>query len=295
MQISILNSIADWISSVFQHIPKKLRPSFLELLLGLIAAPGGHISDALLSISFFRHWTSYYKIIEYARFSLLSLCIGWFHLTWTLDRSPNPLWAIDDTLCFRSSDKAPGSDLHYDHSHKTNRPDFPLSQIFVSLFSIPEYNSKHSAIPIWMQLMDKKENRSKLKVARNIVLLAHKHRTDDRNPLILCDSWYMKKTFVAPLLKQHLHCVGQIRKDSALFLPPESPTGKRGRPKKYGQKLSFQLVSELFHRQSLQLPAWGKNRTFEFYFFQAKARFLNGEICNCLWCRSFSDEKNPSP
>jgi hypothetical protein len=144
-----------------------------------------------------------------------------------------------------------------------------------------------------MQLTNKEGNRSKLEIARNIVLLANKHRTDDRKPLLLRDSWYMKKPLVAPLLNQQLHCLGQIRKDSALFLPPEPASGKRGRPKKYGQKLSFQLVSKLFPLQSAQLTAWGKKHTFEFYFFQAKARFLNGEFCNYLWCRSFSNEKNP--
>lgn len=86
--------------------------------------------------------------------------------------------------------------------------------------------------------------------------------------------------------------MGQIRKDSALFLPPEPVTRKRGRPKKYGPKLSFSRVIKLFPLQSLQLNVWGKERTFEFYFFQAKARFLKGVLCNCLWCRFSTDEKN---
>ena len=142
--------------------------------------------------------------------------------------------------------------------------------------------------------MDKDGNRSKLLVARNLVLLADKHILDDRKPLMLCDSWYMKEPFVAPLLKHQIYCIGQIRKDSALFLPPEPTTGKRGRPPKYGPKLSFQKVSELFPLQSFHLKAWGKERTFEFYFFQAKSRFLKGELCHCVWCRSFIDGKNPT-
>jgi hypothetical protein len=105
----------------------------------------------------------------------------------------------------------------------------------------------------------------------------------------------MKKTLISPLLKHQLHCVGQIRKDSALFLPPESTSGKRGRPRKYGQKLSFSLVCELFPRQSVQLTTWGRAHTFEFYFFQAKTRFLNGILCNFVWCRSSTDGKNPGP
>ena len=291
--LKILSTITDWISTLFQYVPKKLRPSLLELLVGTIIA-AGHISDALFAIDFFKHWTSYYKILECARFSVLYLAIGWFRLSWSLDANDRPLWAIDDTICFRSSKKAPGADFHFDHSHKINRPDYPLSQLFVSLFSIAQNETEHSAIPIWVQLTDKDGNRSKLEIARHMILIANKHRTDDRKPLLLADSWYMKEPLIAPLLKQQIHCIGQIRKDSALFLQPEPTTGKRGRPPKYGTKLSFQLVTELFPLESVNLTAWGKERTFEFYFFQAKARFLNGRLCNFVWCRFSSDGKEPT-
>jgi hypothetical protein len=291
MSVLIINTIAEWISAILQHVPKKLRPSLLELLIGAIIA-SGHISDALLAIDFFKHWTSYYKLIEYARFSVLSLAIGWFRLSCSLDPSPRPLWAIDDTICFRSSQKAPGADFHFDHSHKTNRPDFPLSQLFVTLFSIPQHEEKYSAVPIWMHLMEKDGNSSKLEIARNIVLIANKHRADDRIPLLLADSWYMKKPFIIPLLERQIHCVGQIRKDSALFLPPEPTNGKRGRPPKYGPRLSFQRVTEIFELESAYLTTWGQERKFEFYSFQAKTRFLDGRLCNCVWCRFSTDGKN---
>ena len=183
----VTNAVANWVSSIFQYVPKKLRPSLLELLVGAIIA-AGHISDALLAINFFNHWTSYYRIIEYSCFSVFYLAIGWFRLTWSLDTNTRPIWAIDDTICFRSSQNAPGADFHFDHAHKTNRPDFPLSQLFVSLFSIPLHETKHSAVPIWMQLVDKDGNRSKLETARSIVLIADRHRTDNRKPLLLCYS-----------------------------------------------------------------------------------------------------------
>jgi hypothetical protein len=293
MPALILNTIAEWISTLLKHVPKKLRPSLLELLIGAIIA-SGHISDALLAINFFKHWTSYYKLTEYARFSVTSLAIAWFQLSWSLDHNKRPLWAIDDTICFRSSQKAPAADFHFDHSHKTNRPDYPLSQLYVSFFSIAQYEEKYSAVPIWLQLMDKDDNRSKLKTARNIILIADKHRNDERKPLVLADAWYMKEPFIAPLLEHQIHCIGQIRKDSALFLPPEPTTGKRGRPAKYGPKLSFQRVSELFKLESVSLTAWGQERIFEFYFFQAKTRFLKGQLCNCVWCRFSTEGKNPT-
>ena len=296
MQLLTLNAIASWISRVFQAIPKKLRPSCLELLIGCIIAPSGHISDALLVIEFHNHWNSYYKLIEEAHFSWLAIARAWFQLLLSLTTSIDEkkiVLAVDDTLVYRSSTKAPGSDIHFDHAKKINRTDFPLSQLFVSLFLIASHEGRHAAFPLALQLCRKGGNRSKLEIARDLIHLADKHKNDPREILFLCDAWYTKAPLIAPLLKQNIHCIGQIRKDAALFLPPVS-TGKRGRPKKYGEKLTFERVQELFPLQTLEIFAYGKKRLFEFYSFQAKARFLNGELCQFVWCRFSTDGKNTS-
>jgi hypothetical protein len=87
-----------------------------------------------------------------------------------------------------------------------------------------------------------------------------------------------------PLLEQDINIIGQIRKDSALFLPPIPKTGP-GQPRKYGPKLSFELVSQLFEKQVVSIFAYGKEQTFEFYIFDAQVRFLKGRVCRMVWCR----------
>jgi hypothetical protein len=66
----------------------------------------------------------------------------------------------------------------------------------------------------------------------------------------------MKASLVLPLLKQGIHFIGQIRKDSALFLPPVRSL-KPGRPRKYGIKLSFDLICQLFELQTASIFAYG--------------------------------------
>ena len=224
MQTLIFNSIAAWISALFQALPKKLRPSCLELLIGCIIASSGHISQALLAIDFRNHWTAYYKIFTDASWSWLRLCREWFRLTCRLSGGDKIILAVDDTLVCRSSENAPGANIHFDHAHKANRTDYPLSQLYVALFTIVRHGEKHAALPVAMQLLHKGGNRSKLEIARDLVKLADTHKNDPRPLQLLCDSWYMKEPLIAPILKKGIHCVGQLRRDSALFMPPAKKT-----------------------------------------------------------------------
>ncbi|MDE5589125.1 MAG: hypothetical protein K2J60_08280 [Acetatifactor sp.] len=61
----------------------------------------------------------------------------------------------------------------------------------------------------------------------------------DRQVFLLCDSWYPKEC-VAGLVNEfhYLDIICNVRIDIVMYdLPPER-TGKRGRPKKYGERLS---------------------------------------------------------
>jgi Endonuclease domain/DDE superfamily endonuclease len=44
---------------------------------------------------------------------------------------------------------------------------------------------------------------------------------------VLVDSWCMRKRFVLPLLSRALRIIGQIRRDTALFLPPDRAAAQR--------------------------------------------------------------------
>jgi hypothetical protein len=203
--------------------------------------------------------------------------------------------ALDDTQIPRSSSKAPGVDIHFDHAPKANQKNFISSQLFVSLFFILPSKMKSVALPIWFQLMSKDGNRSKLRTAKILVQWVQRFLKrflpTPKKILLLVDSWYMKASLILPLLEQGIHICGQIRKDSATFLPPLRSL-KPGRPRKYGEKLSFDLICQLFELQTASIFAYGKEQFFEFYVFDAQVRFLKGRICRLVWCR-FRSEGSP--
>ena len=63
---------------------------------------------------------------------------------------------------------------------------------------------------------------------------------------ILFDAWFMRARLVLPLLSREIRIIGQARHDTALFLPPAVLLRPgRGRPKKYGVKMTSEAILAL--------------------------------------------------
>jgi hypothetical protein len=105
--------------------------------------------------------------------------------------------------------------------------------------------------------MPKAGNRSKLRTAKILVQSTARFLKNLKKLLLLVDAWYMKAPLLLPLLEWGIHAIGQIRKDSVLFLPPLYRPGV-GRPRKYGTKLSFDLISQFFEKRAASIYAYGK-------------------------------------
>ena len=104
----------------------------------------------------------------------------------------------------------------------------------------------------------------------------------------------MKASLLLHLLERDFHIIGQIRKDSALFLPPV-PKTTVGRPRKYGEKLFFERISQLFEKQVVSIFVYGKEQIFELYAFNAQVHFLKGRVCRIVWSRFRSDSAAFTP
>ena len=56
----------------------------------------------------------------------------------------------------------------------------------------------------------------------------------------------MRAPLVLPLLRRGIHVIAQARIDTALFLPPpKQHRPRRGRPRKYGERLSKEAIEAL--------------------------------------------------
>ena len=264
MEISLLHLVAVcWFNFVITPIPNGAVGTYVELLIGAVLSGTGHVTDALLEVGHQKHFTTYYKMLQLGQWSfvdvarqLVLLIIKYF---------PRNEWNF---VVPRVSVKAPAVRYHHEHSQKPNRSKYIWGQQWISLGLALPWGKICACIPILLRLHKKVGNTSKIKRAIMLIKLVLPWFNNLKNKLVmrvLVDCWYMKRTFILPMMELGIKAIGQVRKDTALFFEPEPiSTNKRGRPQKI-LKILFRHFSffELWDPKSkkLILPIQGKNAT----------------------------------
>jgi len=273
--------LLDAITFLAQALPKRSVPTWLELLFGAMLTQAGFVTEAWLAINPRRHWTSYFKWLQKGRWSWVALGLQTTRLAlkWV---SPHRCFvAMDDTLIFRSSRKAPESRIHHQHGSKANRPDYVRGQNWVTLALTLSQGLRSLAVPVLSRLPRTTGNSGKLVAAKTLLRVAAP-LFQGRRVTLLVDSWYMRKTLIFPALSLGYQVIGQVRKDTALYRPPPEPDGRRGRPRKYGEKLTPERVAELpvMTRKLFLYNAW---RTVHYRSAETLAYFLEGRRVRVIW------------
>ena len=111
---------------------------------------------------------------------------------------------------------------------------------------------------------------------------------------VLTDSWYMRKNLLLPAQAMGYHVIGQVRKDTALYLPPPPHNGKRGRPRKYGDKLTPERVGKL-PVVSQRLFIYNGWRTVHYRSCEALAYFLGGQLVRAVWSQIENEDGSLRP
>ena len=281
--------LSEWITLLLTAVPPRSRATFVELLCACLISPEGWVTRAISAIVRRRHWTTYYKLLERGSVRTLRLARALFELVDHVLPTETRTLVIDDTLIPRDSILAPGCAIRHDHSRKNNRPKFMLAQCWVTLgVSIVCANGIKRVLPIISRLVPTTGNRNKLTIALALVrglapVSAHPLR-------VLMDSWFMRGRLVLPLLSRKIQVIGQARRDTALFLPPvRKETKGRGRPAKYGARLTTDTIAAL-PTTELTLTLYGKEQLLRVKSVVAMARFLKGVLVRAVWCEFFDED-----
>ena len=150
--------------------------------------------------------------------------------------------SIDDTMVEKEGDKFELRSRLFDHAAH-NGSNYLNGHCMVSiLLSFPvlaDGSIRYLSVPLGYRLWDKKQ--TKLEIAAEMVRGAMDNAGPDRQVFLLCDSWYPKGC-VAGLVDeyQNLDIICNARIDTVMYDLPPGHTGKRGRPKKYGERLSLE-------------------------------------------------------
>jgi hypothetical protein len=288
METTLLHLIAlCWINFLIAPIPKRAVSTYVELLIGAVLSGTGHVTDAMLEVGHQKHFTTYYKMLEQGHWSWLVVAK---HLVLLIIKYfPRKEWnfVIDDFIVPRVSEKAPGVTYHHEHSQKPNRPKYIWGQQWIALGLALPWGNLCACIPLLLRLHKKVGNSSKIKRAVMLIKLALPWLKDVKEAVIraLVDCWYMKSTFILPLLQNGVNVIGQVRKDTVLFFKPGPQSKpKKGRPRKYGEKINKDEFEKLtvFHKI---IKAYNKRQIVKFKSTICLARFLKGIPVIAVWCQ----------
>jgi hypothetical protein len=272
-------------------VPARARTTFTELLVGAATTRGGHVTDAILAAGMTRSWTTYYWLIEYGRWAWLAV---WQALLAVLTALFTPaVWyvVIDDTVVERISARAPGSLIHHNHTAKPNRPRFLRGQGWLCLAAVVERDWKVGAVPLMLRLVRRGANRGKLRSARFLLRLLGNRLGQVR---VLLDAWFMRGWLILATVADGHTVIGRVRRDLALYSVPKPPRCGRGRPRKYGERVSRSRIEALPLQRSAQI-LYGNLEVVRFRTALVAARFLKGRVVRAVWVQLERPDRRNKP
>src|SRR5881628_4152408 len=232
-----------------EAVPRRARTTFAELLLGAATTRGGHVTDAILAAGLSRSWTSYYWFLQRGRWAWLAVWRALLAALVTLFEPPVWHVVIDDTVVERISSRAPGSLVHHNHAAKPNRSRFLRGQGWLCLAAVVERGWRVGAVPLMLRLVRRGTNRGKLTSARFLLRLLGGRLGRVR---VLLDAWFMRARLIEAAVAGGHTVIGRARRDLALYAVPRPPRRRRrGRPRKYGPRMTPERVAALpVHRSA---------------------------------------------
>jgi hypothetical protein len=278
-ETSFPTTLSKWLREIVLSIPEAARTTLAELIIGALLAGGGHVTQAVLTLTPRLGWQAYYWMIERGRFRLLGLIAALCGII-RREVTGRRFAILDATLAPRSSATAPGAAVRFDHAVKTNRPKFLLCQAFVTLSAVVPCRDRPRAVPVVTGLCRSVGHAGKLAIAKGL-LRAVGNRL---GPLyLLLDAWYMRGSLIRAALRLGHDVIGQVRRDTALFrLPSPRGPGTRGRRRLYGEKIDADAIARLpisTHR----ITGYGGRRA-RLRHLVCRPRFLRGVIVRAVWC-----------
>src|SRR3954470_22334683 len=279
------------IGRIAAAVPSRARATFIELLIGAVVTKGGHVTDAILAVGLSRAWTTYYWLLERGRWSWL---LVWETLLGVLtELFAPPVWhvIIDDTVVEPISVKAPGSRIHHNHTTKPNRPRFLRGQGWLCLAAVVEREWKVGAVPLMLRLVRRGANRGKLRSARFLLRLLGNRLGQVR---VLLDAWFMRGWLILATVADAHTVIGRVRRDLALYSVPKPPRRRRGRPRKYGERVTRSRIEALPLQRSAQI-LYGNLEVVRYRTALVSARFLKGRVVRAVWVQLERPDRRDKP
>jgi hypothetical protein len=172
--------------------------------------------------------------------------------------------------------------MHHNHTAKPNRSRFLRGQGWLCLAAVVERGWRVGAVPLMLRLVRRGTNRGKLTSARFLLRLLGGRLGRVR---LLLDAWFMRARLIEAAVAGGHTVIGRVRRDLALYAVPRPPRRRRrGRPRKYGPRMTRERVETLpVHRTAR--PLYGRREVAQYRPRRVAARFLKGRVVRAVWVR----------
>lgn len=153
--------------------------------------------------------------------------------------------SIDDTMVEKYGTKFQARSKLFDHAAH-NGSSYLDGHCFVSIMLHVPVSSQdgtvYLSVPLGYRLWTKEK--SKLELAAEMIRSVMPAFASCKQVILLCDSWYPKKP-IPGLVNEfsNLEMVCSVRLDTVLYDLPGERTGKRGRPRIHGERITLELIS----------------------------------------------------
>jgi hypothetical protein len=186
-------------------------------------------------------------------FSVNTLCEAWGQIAHTL-ASPvclhaTPLCLVDGIKVGKAGRRMPGVKLLHQESGNNTKPEYIMGHYWGAISAVVGSSKSAFALPLRCQIQDGLK-RSPSEVATLIDKMGSLVTQTLTIPSIVCgDAYFTTKGFITALRSQSHHYIGRAKSNTVGYeLPPPRPKGRRGRPRKYGDKVR---LKEMFDRPTL--------------------------------------------
>ena len=249
----LISKLKNVFSEIFTNETAPTREHLMDLMMSVMALNGSQ------SVSYnYKHFIqdvsdhklkSYYYALNESRLEIDDWLMAMVRTAVSLIpenlSKQSVILSIDDTMIEKYGEHFEYRSRLFDHAAH-NGSSYLNGHCMVSLMiSVPLMigdKLRYISIPVGYRMWTKEE--TKLKMAADLVKLAMKEIGKDRNVILCCDSWYPKAEIVKlPDEFENLNLICNVRSDTALYDLPPARTGKKGRPRIRGERITLQDFS----------------------------------------------------
>jgi hypothetical protein len=273
--MNVVSSFAVMLQEFAVVMTANTLANFSTLVSGWMFAPRRNITSMIVAAGMagVKHHSAFHRVFAAARWSLDAFGLAVFRLIepW-LDEEGVVLLSLDDTLVHKRGLKIFGAGMHHDpllssRGHKVTSWGLNFVVLCV-IVRFPLWPERPFSMPVLVRLyLNKKQaarwrrkHRTRPELAVQLLRVLCSHRKNRRFN-VLADSAYGGAS-VLQNLPNNCDLTSRLGQNARLYDAPPTVTGKRGRPRKRGEKLPTPGEMLDNRAQRKELDIYGRRQKF---------------------------------